>query len=545
MDSDTFQRPALSSASLEQGDAGGVIDQLAMMKLVFETTRRFASSLDLSEVLAEVLSLTVDSLGADRGSIFLFDQDEQVSHHILARRHLPPEESEQVVSAVMDKGLAGWAVRHRQVALVEDTRTDPRWHHLPGDESVTGSAIAVPLLHRGQLNGLLTLMHSEPRAFTQVHLDLVSAIAGQAATAVENARLFTHVRDERAVLQALISGVREPIIVTDAQNRVRYINPAARALDEVLEQAVGRPVEAVVPSDKLDRLFRQLLSSGQPQRDEIPWPDGRTFDANLTLVPGVGSVAVLHDVTHFKELDRMKSDFVAAVSHDLKSPLTVIYGYVELLKETLPDLDEMVMESLEEIRASALRMQNLVVTLLDLAQIESGLDKATEPCQVSEIIPEILKGYRLQAQEKDIALKVEVAAGLPTIAGHPVRLGQAVANLIGNAIKYTPAGGEVTVSAQVSGQRLVVQVSDTGPGIPPAKQAGLFGKFYKVSAKETRDLEGHGLGLAIVKSVVEAHGGRVWVKSKVGRGSTFGFSLLIPEDEGEIEAFGAVRDAYD
>jgi two-component system phosphate regulon sensor histidine kinase PhoR len=514
-----------------QDDAGSVSDQLAMMELVFGITHRFASILDLNEVLAEVLSLTVDSLNADRGSIFLFDLDGRVSRHILARRNLPAGKSEQIVSAVLDKGLAGWAIRHRQVALVEDTQTDPRWHHLPGDELTTRSAIAVPLLHRGQINGLLTLMHSEPHAFAQWHLDLVSAIAGQAATAVENARLFTRVRDERAVLQALINGVREPIIVTDAQNRVRYTNAAARALDESLDQAVGQPIEAVIPAAKLNQLLHQLLTSGQPQRDEIPWPNGCTFDANLTLIPGVGSVAVLHDVTHFKELDRMKSEFVATVSHDLKAPLTVIYGYVELLQEVLPDLNELAVESLEEIIDSATRMRNLITTLLDLAQIESGLDQATQSCQMSEIIPDALKGYRLQAQEKEITLEVVVADDLPALVGHPVRLGQAVANLVGNAIKYTPPGGQVTVSAQASDQKLVVQVSDTGPGIPPAKQAGLFGKFYKVQAKETRALEGHGLGLAIVKSVVEAHGGRVWVESKVDEGSTFAFSLPITEDD--------------
>jgi two-component system phosphate regulon sensor histidine kinase PhoR len=545
MDDGTLLQPAPPDLPAERGDADSVNDQLVMAKLVFEITRRFASSLDLNEVLAEVLSLTVDSLGADHGSIFLFDQDEQVSQHILARRHLPAEESKQAVSAVMDKGLAGWAVRHRQVALVEDTRTDPRWHHLPGDELSTRSAMAVPLLHRGQLNGLLTLMHSEPNTFTQEHLDLVSAIAGQAATAVENARLFTHVREERAVLQALINGVREPIIVTDAQSRVRYTNPAARALDEALEQAVGQPVEATIPSERLNRLFRRLLDSGQPQRDEISWPDGRIFDANLVLVPGVGSVAVLHDVTHFKELDRMKSDFVAAVSHDLKSPLTVIYGYVELLQNALPDLNELVRQSLEEIRLSATRMQNLVVTLLDLAQIESGLDQAAEPCQMSETILDVLNGYRLQAQEKNIALHIVVADDLPMIMGQPVRLGQAVSNLVGNAIKYTPPGGKVTVLAQVSAHKLVVQVNDTGPGISSAKQTGLFGKFYKVSARETRDQEGHGLGLAIVKSVVEAHGGRVWVESKVGEGSTFAFSLPVVEIGEDVDPFITVQDSYD
>jgi len=507
------------------GAARGADDHLAMMELVFEVSRRFASVLDFNAVLAEVLSLTVDTLGADRGSIFLFDAEERVSRHILARRNLPAAESEQIVSAVLDKGLAGWVVRQRQPALVQDTLTDSRWHHLPGDELTTRSAIAVPLLHRGRLNGLLTLMHGEPNAFEQTHLVLASALAGQAATAVENARLFTNVREERAVLEALINGVQQPIIVTDAQNRIRYANPAAVALDGSLNEAIGQSVQDVVPSEKLNQLFRQLLAAGQPQRDQVLWHDGRTFDANLVLVPGVGSVAVLHDVTHFKELDRMKSEFVATVSHDLKAPLTVIYGYVDLLKDVLPNLDALAAKSLDEIRASATRMKNLITTLLDLAQIESGLDRATEPCQVADVIARVVQDYRMQVEEKAIDLRVEIADPLPLVQGHPLRLGQAVANLLGNAIKYTPVAGRVTIAARIQDRKLVVKVVDTGPGIPLARQAGLFGKFYKVGASETIAHEGHGLGLAIVKSVVEAHGGRAWVESVPGQGSTFAFSL--------------------
>jgi signal transduction histidine kinase len=500
-------------------------DQMAMMELVYEITRRFAGLLDLNQVLAEVLSLTVDTLGADQGSIFLLNQGQQVSHHILARRNLPANESAQVISAVLDKGLAGWVVRHRQTALVQDTKSDPRWHHLPGDQLNTRSALAVPLMYRGQINGLLTLMHDEPNFFDQEHLELGTALAVQAATAVENARLFTSVRDERAVLQALINGVQDPIIVTDAQEQVRLINPAARALDKALDQAVGQSVDSTIPSNKLRRLFRQLHVLGQPQHDEISWDDGRTFDATLAHIPDVGSVAVLHDVTHFKELDRLKSEFVASASHDLKAPLSVIYGYVELLEDNLPELDGLAAKCLKEITGSAARMQTLIVTLLDLAQIEAGLDQTAQPCEMEHIVLEALLGHNLQAEEKEIKLQAHIADDLPEIIGQPVRLGQAVSNLVGNALKYTPPKGQVAVSVQADEQNIVVQVSDTGPGIPPAKQAGLFGKFYKVGARETRAQEGHGLGLAIVKSVVEAHGGPVWVESAVGEGSTFAFSL--------------------
>lgn len=510
-------------------------DQLAMMELVFQITRRFASSLDLNVLLGQVLSLMVDSLTAERGTIFVFDQEGKVIRHILSRRNLPPEESEQVVSTVLDRGLAGWVMRNRRAALVQDTKDDPRWHHLAGDESITRSAIAVPLLHRGKLNGLLTLVHPEAFAFTREHLDLASAIAGQAATAIENARLFTHVREERAVLEALINGVQEPIIVTDTLNRIRYANSAAAALDPTLKDAVGQPVESVLHSDKLNAMFRAMRTSGQPQGDQLTWPDGRSFDVNMVLLPDVGSVAVMHDVTHFRELDRMKSEFVATVSHDLKAPLTVIYGYVELLQQALPDLDDFARTSLEEIQASAARMRDLITTLLDLAQIEAGFDRVQQACSIRAIILDALQLHRLTAEDKDITLQVEVPDSLPTVQGHPVRLGQAVNNLLVNALKYTPPQGRVTVSAQADDDQITVRVADTGPGIPVAKQTGLFSKFYRLDVRGTDEEEGHGLGLAIVRSVVEAHGGRVWVDSAEGEGSTFGFSLPIANTKGNVK----------
>jgi signal transduction histidine kinase len=277
----------------------------------------------------------------------------------------------------------------------------------------------------------------------------------------------------------------------------------------------------------LAALFRRSLASGKPQQDEIPWDDGRTYYANLVLVPGVGTVAVLHDVTHFKELDRMKTEFVSTVSHDLKAPLTVIQGYADLLRDALPNLNGLALQGLEEISASVTRMENLITTVLDLAQIESGLDRATQPCHLPEIIADVVTSFRLHAEEKRIELAVDVDDDLPAVNGHPVRLGQAVANLLGNALKYTPPGGQVVISTQLSDKRLLVHVRDTGPGIPLAKQAGLFGKFYRVGAEATLADEGHGLGLAIVKSVVEAYGGRVWVESAIGQGSMFTFALPI------------------
>lgn len=503
-----------------------VVDQ-PDVGITSETARRFARSLDLNVVLSEVLSLTVGSLGADRGSIFLFDQSQRVTRHILARRNLPVEESEKIVSAVLDYGLAGWAARERTLAVVEDTLTDPRWHFFPDEASSTRSAVAIPLLHSGVLNGVMTVEKNDPGAFAQRQIDLISTIAGQSAAAVENARLFTRVRDERALLQALVNGVQQPIIVTDTYNRIRYSNVAAQRLFPKVGNTAGQLAAPDIVSRRLAGMFRRLLRTGRPQREQLELVDGNTYDAYLELVPGAGAVAVLHDVTAFKEVDRAKSEFIASVSHDLKSPLTVISGYVDLLKDNVSSTNRLAMQSLGEISSSVVRMKDLITALLDLAQIESGLVQAREPVHLSKTIDDVVSEFRLPAEEKKVDLHREAPDDLPMVSGDPVRLRQAIANLVGNAVKFTPRGGSVVVSAHVEEGYLVVQVSDSGPGIAIDMQVGLFGKFYRVAVPDTNAAEGHGLGLAIVKSVVEAHDGRVWVQSAAGQGSVFGFEIPI------------------
>jgi signal transduction histidine kinase len=157
--------------------------------------------------------------------------------------------------------------------------------------------------------------------------------------------------------------------------------------------------------------------------------------------------------------------------------------------------------------------------------IESRVDEVREEVDLFELIHESLTAFQVRAQEKDLQVVVNVDPALPQLRGHPVRLGQAINNLISNAVKYTPSGGSIVVSATLEEDEIVVRVADTGPGIPPDKQAGLFGKFYRVGGQETLKEEGHGLGLAIVKSIVEAHGGRVGVESAVGQGTAFTSAL--------------------
>jgi signal transduction histidine kinase len=488
--------------------------------LILEVTRRFTSTLELDKVLGQVLSLTVDTIDADRGSIFVLDQSGRVSHKILARWYLPPHQSEEVISIVMRQGAAGFVFRHQQPVLITDTATDERWVHLPDDPNVTRSALSVPLLNHGRLNGILTLTHAAPAFFDDDDLALIINIAGQAAVAVENARLFDRVRRERATLHAVISDVAEGILITDSSRRIQYANPAGATALGFEAAARGRILDDVSPDQRLLVLFRTLLASSRPQRGEVYGSDGRVFDASLALVPGAGVVITLHDVTRFKELDALKSEFVDTVSHDLKAPLGLVYGYAWMLADS-PSLDTESRRYVDEILDGVQKMQQIITSLLDLTVIESGIDQVREPVDVSKLIHEGLAAFGARVREKDLQVTVRIHPSLPQISGHSIRLSQAINNLISNAIRFTARGGHISLSAELDGEEVLVRVSDTGPGIPSEKRAGLFSRFYKVGGSETLSQEGHGLGLAIVKSVVEAHGGRVGVESVVGQGSTF------------------------
>ncbi len=500
---------------------------LAWVELLYEIIRQFASTLDLDEVLGKVLSLTVQSVGANEGSIFLLDNQGWVIRSILARGNLPPEVKFPTLVTVMSKGLAGWVYENRKADIVRDTRSDPRWVSLEGDTLGTRSAIGVPLIRRDKVIGILTLTHPEPEAFTHWHLELMNAIAHQAAAAVENARLFTQANNERQMLQAVIAGVQDAILVTDMRNRIILYNPAARQNLGLSGQLRGKRVDMAISEPAILDFYHSASEDHQVFK-QVTLEDGRVFDCSLARVAGVGVVLTMHDVTAFKKLDTAKTEFVSQVSHDLKSPLMLIGGYAAVLEEDLTGEHQLFART---ISRTVDRMRALIDNLLDLERIEMGIETEFKPLDVGYLVQNVSRDFQETAQKKNIKLNVEITEGLPKVNASSVRLGQAVSNLLSNALKFTPEGGEVTVYVGFEEGRVVVRVSDSGPGIPPGMQSKLFQKFAKLGRQETKAEEGHGLGLAIVKTVVEAHQGRIWVVSREGEGSTFAFSLP-PADEG-------------
>lgn len=492
------------------------------IEILYEITQQFASTLELDDVLGKALTLTVKAVKAASGSIFLLDMSGKVVRSILARGDMPPQIRYPLVQTVMNQGFAGWIAQSRQASIIADTETDPRWHFFADDPKVTGSAIGAPFIRRDIVIGIVIVEHPEVNAFTRRQLQLLEAIAAQAAVAIENAALYTSARNEQSMLQAVIASARDLVIVTDSKDRLILINPMAQQSLSVHQRFQNRPFAEVFQEPGLVEFYNSSEGDEQVLR-EVRFEDGRVFDCAVSRVPQVGKVLGLHEVTAFKQLDALKSEFVSHVAHDLKAPLGVIQGYTWLLHDS--GMNDEARSYVQQIADSVTRMRGLIDNILDIGRIEMGIRAEFQTLEMGGVVEESVKTMQALARDKKIALTTTVVPGTPKVNGSALRLGQAVTNLVGNALKFTPVGGAVTALVAFESGSVVVQVIDSGPGIPPYLQAKLFQKFSRLGQGTTQKNEGHGLGLAIVKSVIEAHGGRVWVESHSGRGSIFAFSL--------------------
>jgi len=507
-----------------------VTERMREATALYKVSNQLMRTLNLDQILEKVLRVLQRSFGYLNCAILLVDEEAE-ELEIKAARGYPQEIAGKVRLKIGQEGIVGWVAAHKTALNVPDVTQDSRYVEVVEE---TRSEMAVPMIAGDKVIGVLDVQRSEVSAFNDDDLRVLSSVAAQAAIAIERARLYsaerrlrTTIAEERAKLEAIIGGTNDAIIVTDAQNRVLLMNQAAqRAFQVETVPEMGRPLEEVVSNERLLALFAHLEAREEALVEEIPLSDGRTLYASLTPVAEVGRIAVMQDITYLKELDKMKSDFVATVSHDLRSPLSIITGYALMLPEE-GELNEIQQEFVENIRLSVTKMVTLINNLLDLGKIEAKVEMEMKPCQLVTVINEAVGGLREQARTKEIILQLDLPPGLPLVLGNQVRLDQVMSNLVSNAIKFTPERGMVTVSAREEKGEVVVEVNDTGVGIAPEDQVHLFEKFYRVSSKETSDIEGTGLGLAIVKSIVEAHGGQIWVKSQSGRGSTFGFALPV------------------
>lgn len=475
--------------------------------------RILTSTLDVDQVLSRVVEAAVKLTEAEEGSLLLLDENTG-ELTIRAARNFD-DQFVRTFRLRSDDSLAGQVIRTGQPVIV-------------GGEApqkiktayLVQSLIYVPLKVQNRVIGVLGVDNRlSRRVFSAADLNPLSALADYAAIAIVNALLFARTNSERQKLDTILQKTAEGVIVINDDARIVLINAAARAAFNLPETNwVGKALGDVIAHPDLRDLFARSLTT-QDRRAEIALEKNRILNAHLTPIEGIGRAVVMQDITHLKQLDRIKSEFVSTVSHDLRSPLTAILGYVELIGRVGP-VTEQQNEFIRRVRLSVDAITSLITDLLDLGRIEAGFDTQKEPANFSLIVRYAVEGLVSKAEAKKQHLVINLLDNLPPVFGNSVRLRQLASNLIENAIKYTPDGGTVNVSLIQDSDQLIFTVVDTGIGIPISDQPYVFDKFYR-SKSVPEDIVGTGLGLSIVKSIIENHAGRIWVDSKPDRGTRF------------------------
>lgn len=345
---------------------------------------------------------------------------------------------------------------------------------------------------------------------------------------------INNLENENFRIHAILNSMVEGVIAVDKDTRVLSLNPTAENIFNIApNNALGRIFLEVFPNNDIAEVITQVLKKGEFISKELSliWPVQKVFQVNASPFFESkeinGCLLVIHDITEMRRLETMRRDFVANVSHELKTPLTSIKGFVETLLEGALDDKENSINFLKIINNHADRLNILINDLLDLSHIESKeITLNKENFVLTNLVNEIMLGFRSQAKKKIVELKSELSAGLEIFADKS-KIEQVLTNLINNAIKYNKDKGFVRVYSEQLTDKLKIVVEDSGSGIPVRDIPRIFERFYRVDKARSRELGGTGLGLSIVKHIVELHEGVVGVESTEGLGSKFWFSLPI------------------
>ena len=347
---------------------------------------------------------------------------------------------------------------------------------------------------------------------------------------------IAQITTEKSRLETILNSITEGILVAGRDGRIVLANRALGELFGAEFPLVGRPPVEVVRNRVVEEAIDQGLESGQEIHLETSLTGGAERYLDVRVAPvgeganRTGVVVVFYDVSRLRQLERIRKDFVANVSHELRTPLTTIKGCAETLVDGALEDRRTAERFLHMITSQSGRLNLLLEHLLELSRLESeDLEIRRESCRLRPLVETCAAGMAQLATEKKISMKLDIAEDLE-VNCDPRQIEQALFNLLDNAVKYTPENGVVEIRARRAEQgedshRIAVEVSDTGIGIASQHQTRVFERFYRVDKGRSRALGGTGLGLSIVRHIVEAHGGRVYVESALGRGSTFGFTL--------------------
>jgi PAS domain S-box-containing protein len=506
-----------------------------------EAPALLTSSLDLETTLERLASLAVHELadwcaidvlaeetGAIEGLVVAHPDPERKRWAQEVRARTRPtriDDDFDLTARVMRTGEPEFLRVVPQELLEEAARRDPEAAAALEHISVR-SVITLPLRSGGRTFGALTLI-AERREFDNADFALGQQLSARAAIAIENARLYQE-SERRAEAALALAYVGDGVVLLDHDGRVRFWNSAVAAITGVHEaDALGRrPVEVLPSWEELTRLA-ELADADAPQRARsVTVPIETASGDRWVAVTGVafdeGIVYALRDVTEEQEFERARSDFVATASHELRTPLAAVYGAARTLRRTDIEIPAEQAEAFLEIIVSETeRLTTIVSQILVAGQLEGGrVDVTTTATDLAPLVESVLVSTRLRAPEH-IELRLEQNGDRAVALADEDKLRQVLVNLLDNAIKYSPDGGEVTVELAGGAGRVRLTVRDQGLGVPPGEQERIFEKFYRLDPALTRGVGGSGLGLFISRELVTRMGGSLTVRSQPGEGAAF------------------------
>jgi PAS domain S-box-containing protein len=538
------------------------------MAALAEVGRDIAATLDLSTVLECIASYARELLAAGTSAVYLLQPDGQTLRPIAAVGDVA--EAVMALEIQLGRGIVGNVVQSGVPDQVDDISKDPRAVHAPviDEEQKGGKLMVAPLLVQERAIGAMTVGRGpQDEVFSQADLNFLVGLGQQAVIAIENARLFAEIQSQKQYSESLVQNSPTAIVSVDIDGNVSSWNPAAEKLFGYTQaEALGRELDALVTTgpemlEEARGISRQTMSGTSVQSiTRRRRQDGTLVDVEILSVPvtvegqAIAYLAIYHDITELKRAEEelqeakeaaeaaneSKSIFVANVSHELRTPLTSVLGFAKVIKKRLDGklfplisaedrkTQRAIRHTAEEIDiiiSEGERLTTLINDVLDLAKIEAGkLEWQMQPLAVSEVIERAIAATSSLFEQKRLKLIKDIEDGLPQVIGDQDRLIQVMINLISNAVKFTDEGS-VTCQARQANGEILISVIDTGVSIEEADQSRVFEKFVQVGDTLTDKPRGTGLGLPICKQIVEHHGGRIWVESEPGHGSTFSFTL--------------------
>jgi PAS domain S-box-containing protein len=524
---------------------------------LYTITHEIATSQDLNRVAQSALDGALRTSGAEVGVLLILDRE---SGRLFPWAQRGWEVNVVEPGSLPNDWVQGW--RDEPIPPIDDLSAAD-WQDSLRVPSGVSALIIAPIVTNGEFYGLMALGSPQAKRFTEGDVPDVRAITTQVASVSENAEIYRLInrqaqelgsmlrlqQEEASKSQAILDSIADGVVVNNPQGQVILMNPAAerilsRLRNDLITTDVRRLIEAFDDPGRtaaLAAIEQMLAKVNTPSQIEVASAmleaGSRVISAHMAPVIArqdefLGIVTIFRDITKEVEADRAKSEFISTVSHELRTPMTAIKGYTDLLHGgAVGALSDTQKHFLHVIQNNTSRLIALINDLLDISRIETGRVRfEPAPVKLGEVIAGVVEAMAARAQEKELALSYEVDAGLPEVMGDHDRLYQVLTNLVGNAINYTPQGG-ISVEASNVGMAVQVSVRDTGVGIEPDDISRIFDRFYRADDPVVQEASGTGLGLAIVKMFVEMHGGRVWVESEKGRGSTFTFILPVQGTE--------------